>query len=230
MINWVATHRDLYRYGGLPASAWDPDPRAVTRIYLPQNVIEMPGHGFVGGELVRFVAPEDSPLRALPSGVSPTTWYTVANPTTFDDPEFFSLLKPDGSPLTFDDAGMGPIYMKENAVSRMDIEMAEGTSYVIANSKAYQGPWTTPPLWAPGLVARLRAPILCDIFRVSTDRYDVASVRARGIEAETFVNDHLREGEPMDDGSPAFDATSTPDNAAFAGRDRPPTCWRTGSL
>lgn len=200
--------------------------RKVTRVYVAQSTFEIPGHGFVGGEQVR---PEAQPGISSPSVLAPLTWYMVA--VANDDPDFFSLVTLLGAPVVLTDAGSGPFSFKENAVPRIDAEMAAVASSLIANAKAYKGPWTDPvPKWAPRIAAELCAPILCDLFRVSTTRFDVNAVRDRGIATAAWVNAHLNEGEPMDDGTPLFDATTDADNAAMAGRDMPPTCWRTGSL
>lgn len=226
MSTWVPTHRDLYRYGGLPAVAWSPDARKVTRAYVAQSTFEIQGHGFLGGEQVR---PEAQPGISFPSPLALLTWYEVA--VANDDPDFFSLLTLTGSPVVLSDAGSGSFSFKENAVPRIDVEMAAVASSLIANAKAYQGPWSDPvPKWAPRIAAELCAPILCDLFRVSTTRFDVKAVRERGIATAAWVNAHLNEGEPMDDGTPSFDATTDADNSAFAGQDRPPTHWRTGAL
>ncbi len=200
-MGWVATRQDLERY--FPASACVPDSRQLAGIYLSGSTFELVGHGFYGGEPVRLAARAGG---TLPAAIDPLTWYTVA-PTPSRD--FFQLVG-----VTLADIGSGAIFALEDFGPKIDRILIEVTSYVVARAKAYRAPWTTPPDWAPRLVAHLAAPEVAAVLRLAADRYDVEGVKARAVVAEAFCAE-LNQGMPMPDGVGPVDATpDVADNAA----------------
>jgi hypothetical protein len=230
MTAWTATHLHLALVG-LPASAMVADARAVASVTLASPALfELPGHGFAGA--AALAGPEKVRLAArngvtLDTAISATTYYTVG--VTPGDPDFFTLISPLGAPLVLNGDGAGEPSALENIIPKIDIIMSQWTSVLISSAKAYAGPWNPAdvPAWAPLLVAHLAAPTVCNILRVASARFDIATVVFNTVWAWDRMK-HLEAGEPFDDGSGNFDATNTPDNAAFAAQDRPPERWRTG--
>ncbi len=192
-MSWVATRQDLERY--FPASACVPDSRQIAGIYLSGSTFELVGHGFYGGEPVRLAARAGG---TLPAAIDPLVWYTVAPAPSRD---FFALVG-----VTLADIGAGIIFALEDFGPKIDRILLECTSYLVARAKAYAGPWTTPPDWAPRTVAHLAAPEVAAVLRLSPDRYDVEGVKARAAIAEAFCQE-LNQGQPMGDGVGPVDAT-----------------------
>lgn len=218
---WVATHSDLFRY--FPSAACTPDAKPIEAVYVASSLFCSPGHGFDGGEPVRFAA---RPGLAIPSVLSSTVWYTVAPLRSFDEQDFFTVLDPATNlPIVLTDPGSGPFSVKENFLPKIDRIMAERTSYLEANAIAYRGPWVTPPGWAPMIVAQLAAPDVAQTLRIATARYDVAAINARALEAEKFV-DMLRNGAPMTDGIGPIDATPLVADDAARMENAFPVGWR----
>lgn len=218
MTTWQATHADLFRY--FPASACVPDARQIAGVLGSPFVFDLPSHGFSASSLVSFGARTGS---TLDSALSPTATYTVAPISG----RFFGLVG-----VTLNGDGVGLPFVFEDVIAKIDGIMADVTSYIVANAKAYAGPWEAAnvPTWAPRLAAHLGAPDVADALRIAEDRYPVARTIKRAEIAEAFIV-HLRSGEPMTDNiTKNFDATTEPDNAAFAMADCRPTRWRTGVL
>ncbi len=197
---WVATHQDLM-LSGLTPSACRPDARALSGINLWTGVFQLDGHGFAGGEPVRF-EPQGEPGPQgprLPSGLVAGTWYAVA--PTNDDPDFFKL-----SPLLRpSDSGIGRVSVIENYIAKIDAQMAAWTSVLLAKAVAYKPPWLTPPTWAPMMVAKLAAPTVAAVLRVSSDRYPVPEI-ATGYEWALKELKFLEEGGTYSDGTGPIDA------------------------
>ena len=218
-MSWVATHQDL-ALSGLAPAACVPDARDVVAIDIATGTFEVDGHGFNGGEPVRFVAP---PGNVLPTGLNPLAYYAVAPPP---NPDFFQL-----NPLLLPgDAGSwspGVITLRivENVYPKIDAIMAQWTSMLVASAKAYKGPWISPPPWAPLMVALLAAPTVASRFRVPESRYNVALVERQFAWAEERRKD-LDSGQPWNDGVGPIDATSTPGNSdAMRGQSRRSAGW-----
>lgn len=216
-MTWTATRADLKAHG-LDSSAWSPDARAVDAVHVAANLFELRSHGYSGGERVRHVV---LPGGTLPAGIVATTWRTVATTT---DPDFYSLT---GSALTT--AGTGEILVMEDPYPKIDAILLARTSYVILSAIAYKGPWTTPPDWAPALVAHLAALDIVRVLRIPSARYPAEDTRKAYDAAEKMIG-KLREGWTLADGVGPVDQTSTPDNAAIAEVTREPTLWRTNTL
>lgn len=229
MTPWVATHQDLM-LSGLSPSACRPDAQKINGVNLTTGTFQADGHGFNGGEPVRFTAGDPSPLRALPSGLVAGVWYVVA-PTT--DPDFFQL-----SPLVRPtDAGQGPGFsVIENYLAKIDIIMARWTSVLLAKAVAYKPPWYVAPLWAPMMVAKLAAPTVASVLRVSSARYPVPEIATGYLWAMEELK-FLESGGLYNDGTGPIDSStdSGADDAARAqngvslGRIRD-TQWLTGYL
>lgn len=218
---WRATHSDLH-LSGLTPSACRPDARALGGVAA--GIFQIDGHGFDGGEQVRFSIGDPSPQRALPTGITAGVWYTVA--ATNGDPDYFAL-----SPLLVPtSSGLGVVWVNENHIPKIDAIMAQWTSILIARAKAYKAPWYTPPTWGPMMVAKLAAPTVASVLRVPEARYSVPMIREGFLWAEERCV-WLERGEPLDDGIGPIDASPTvADIGAVAGQDMPPTLWRTGTL
>lgn len=192
---WPPTRQDLFRYG-LPAAACVPDARALDSITVSGPVFECRGHGFSGGEIVRFVA---RPGSTLPAGiVSPLTWYTVNPPT---DSDMFTV-----AGLVLSDAGAGTINVVEDIGPKLDDLMARRASWLVSWYKAGQGPWTTPPQWAAMVVAKLAAFDVAQILRTPSSRFSIDDVRKAHDDAQAFL-ERLDKGEPYNDGVGPVDAT-----------------------
>lgn len=214
-MSWVATRQDLLTLGGLPADAYRRDALQITNVYQAQSTFELPGHGFQGGEPVRLTG---RPGSTLPTGIQPLTWYTA---TVTTDPDFFQLVG-----VTLTDSGSGTIYAIENVWPKIDARLAARTSWVVACAKAYRAPWTTPPGWAPQLVATLVAFDLALALRIPKARYDVDGVAKAYDEAQKFIATKLDEGAPYTDGVGPIDATPTSaEEAALIARRPGPFDW-----
>lgn len=217
---WVATHVDL-ALSGLSPEACRPDVRHLDGVNTSTGVFEVDGHGFTGGEPIRFSAQAGN---TIPTGLIASTFYIVA--ATNGNPDFFTL-----SPLLIpSDGGVGEVGVTENILPKIDAIMAEWTSVLISSAIAYPGPWTVAPGWAPMLAAKLAAPTVASRLRVPSAKYDITMVKEGFAWAEDWRK-RLRAGELFDDGvGPVAAIAPNVFNAAMGGQDRPPTCWRTGSL
>ncbi len=218
MTPWVATHSDL-ALSGLPPAACRPDARVLGGVSVATGVLQIDGHGFDGGESIRFSTGDPSPLRALPTGLAAGVWYAVA--PTNSDPDFFSL-----SPVVIPtDAGVGPIYVSENYLPKIDREMAAWTSILVAKAVAYKAPWFTPPKWAPMMVAKRSDPSVAGVLRVPSARYPVPMVQSDYLWAMQELK-FLESGGTYDDGTGPIDAASTTGiNAAARATGRAPIGW-----
>lgn len=237
MTPWVATHSDLH-LSGLTPSACRPDARALGSINLVTGLLQIDGHGFDGGEMVRFSVGDPSPLRSLPSGIVAGTYYPVL--PTNGNPDFFQVYTVPGtappSILVPTDAGQGAIYVDENYIPKIDRVMASWTSVLLAKAVAYKPPWYVPPTWAPMMVAKLAAPTVASVLRVSIARYPVPEVAA-GYEWAQKELRFLEAGGLYNDGTGPIDASSntgTYDTArASSGVSTGRICdmaWVTGTL
>jgi hypothetical protein len=197
-VGWIATRQDLIARGGLPAAAYQPDSRLVDAFHFDTQLVELRGHGLSGAS-VRFTARAGA---TLPSGLPTTSpgWIQVAQTT---DPDFFSLVN-----VTLTDDGSGAIVVLEDFWPKIDAMLLDWTSYVVAHAKAYLGPWTTPPDWAPGLVARLVAHVAASALRLPEARYPIDDLRKAHEVALEFC-DVLNKGEPFPDGVGPIDTTPT---------------------
>ena len=215
---WNADHRHLALVG-IAASAMVPDARALASVDAFQGqsaaVFELPGHGFsgadalAGAERVRFAAVAGVQLD---STIVASRYYDVS--IAAGDPDFFTLSYL-GAPLVLRDDGVGLPYVIENIIPKLDLIMAGVTSEVVSQAKAYKAPWTTPPSWAPLLIARLAAPTVCKVLRVASSRFEVPDVAADYDRAMVQFAD-LKNGVPMDDGTGPIDADDIPNDAAIA--------------
>lgn len=204
---WTATRQDLIKLGGLPADAYQPDAREVEAFRYAQNLIELRGHGLSGAS-VRFLAKGGA---TLPTALvlPPPGWVTVA---ATDDPDFFSI-----TGVTLTDAGSGKVVVLEDFWPKIDAKLLRWTSWVVAHAKAYAGPWTTPPDWAPGVVAALVAFDAAMALRLPSARYPIDDLRKANDAAMAFCDGKLDEGVPYPDGKGPVDATpSVAENAARA--------------
>ena len=221
-MSWVATWSDLVTFGGLPASAYAPDARQIVNAYVATpGILELPSNGFNLGVPVRFSV---MPGATLYAGVNPLVWYTTA-PTS--DPDFFSLLDSNGNPLALTDTGSGSIFCVENIQPKIAQNLVARTSWVVARAKAYAGPWSAPPGWAPKLVAQLVAYDLALSLRLP-ERFPLEALERQYNEAQTFIAENLdAAGAPYSDGTGPVDATAgAPDNAPRAMGRAPAFCPR----
>lgn len=192
---WVLTRNDVATYGGLPASALVPDARQIGNII--SSTVELCGHGFDPAP-VRFSAGAGA---TLDTALDPLTWYTAVSD---GDPDFFTLL--DGStPVTLAGDSVGAIFVLEDVTPKIAAICSAVTSYLVAHAKAYSGPWTTPPGWAPRAGAHLAAPDIAAMLRISAARYDVEATMKR-FEAAEALCVRLNKGEPLSDGVGPVDA------------------------
>lgn len=205
-MTWVATHSDLMLSGLAPA-ACVPDALEIQSVDFAAGIWECVGHGFSGGESVRFVA---LPGNTLPAGTNRTTYYAVS-PSSPPSPDFFTVPS-----LTVTDAGSGTFSLIENVYPKIDDIMAEWTSVLIGSAKAYRGQWVTPPGWAAMMVAKMAAPTVASVLRVPDSRYNIALIERNFAWAEARRVE-LDNGQPWDDGVGPIDATNTP-GANDAGR------------
>ena len=221
---WTATHQDL-ALSGLAPAACRPGAHAVDSINTTTGVFRVDGHGFNGGEPVRFAIGGDySSQHALPTGISADVWYIVA--PTNGDPDYFMLTPP----LVPSDVGAGSVYVAENYVAKIDQQMAAWTSVLLAKAVAYKPPWITPPAWAPMMVAKLAAPTVASVLRVPSDRYPVPDIAA-GYEWAQKELAFLASGGIYNDGTGPIDSSANSGTAAAArARSRCPVPWQNGAL
>lgn len=217
-VPWTADHRHLALVG-IAASAMVADARELAGVYLTPGqptIFELPGHGFdgaaglAGAERIRFGARTNG--VQLDTAIVPTSYYDVS--TIPGDQDFFTLSLA-GTPLILSGDGIGLPFTIENIVAKLDIIMAEWTSKVVANAKAYKAPWYVPPGWAPLLIATLAAPTVVKVLRVANARFPVDDVSADYDRAMKQYDD-LGNGVPFDDGTGPVDADSIPNDTAIA--------------
>lgn len=238
MTAWTATHLDL-ALCGISAAAMVPDARAVAATYpsVGQGTIfELPGHGFAG--VAALAGPERVRLAGgningvvLDTAISPTLYY-VANVAS-GDPDFFTL-STLGAPLVLNGDGVGLPSALENIIPKIDLIMARWTSVLISSAIAYSGQWSTPPAWAPLLVATLAAPTVAEVLRVARARFDVTSLTTNTPWATTRLA-ALEGGATFSDGIGPVDS-DTIANDPMRAKNRQtssgcaPTRWQRGTL
>jgi hypothetical protein len=193
-VAWIATRQDLIALGGLPADAYQPDSRELDAVHDTANLFELRGHGLSGAS-VRFAARAGGTLAAP---LDALTWYPVAATT---DPDFFAL-----TGVTLTDAGTGTIVVLENFWPKIDVMLAARSGWLVGWHKATRGPWSTPPTWAPMIVAQLVAADAARALRLPASRYPVDQVFATADKVQPFL-DRIGRGEPFDDGVGPIDAT-----------------------
>ncbi len=196
---WSATLDDLFTFG-LPGSTATPEARAIASVDPITGLFEVPGHALFGGERVRVRAAGAG--GAIPAGLQVRSFYTVAPP---EDEDFF-LLRFNGVPVTLTDAGTGVLTLSVGILPKLQRILAARTSYVVAHFKAYQGPWETPPEWAPLIVAQLAAYDAASVLRVASPQYSLEELRKRAERAEEFCA-RGDDGKPYEDGTGPVDAT-----------------------
>jgi len=207
-VVWRATLADLFTFG-LPGATATPEPRSIASVDPSTGRFELPGHALFGGERARVRAEGDGAY--VPTGIDPRRFYDVAEP---DDADFFALTL-NGSPVSFSDCGAGVLVLLVDLRPKMLRVLAARTSYVVAHFKAYQGPWTTPPDWAPLVVAQLAAYDIAGTMRVSSPQYSLDQLEKRAMKAEAFCA-RGDAGVPYEDGTGPVDAT--PNEAEMGAR------------
>lgn len=192
---WSATLQDFFTHG-LPPAACVPESRQAASVDYVSGLIELPQHGFFGGERARLrVAGSAS---ALPTGASRLTYYPVNVPSS---PDFFSF-----AGLTMTDNGVGVLTVLEDPTPWILGILAAVSSYVVASHTSSQGPWATPPGWAPRVAGHLAAPDVAQRLRVASPLFKIDDLRDRAKTAEEFMA-RLVAGKPYNDGVGPIDAT-----------------------
>jgi hypothetical protein len=200
-MGWQATRWDLTRFG-IPAAALVPESRVATVVDVPSCTLSIPGHGFAGGEQLELVPAGLG--SALPTGTSAIAAY-LAKLLPSQSSRLFTLTNLDESPVTITDAGAGVLTVLVDLGPTVDAIMAAETSFLIAHAKAYAGPWTTPPVWAPMIVADLAGPRIAKLLRVASPQYsleDLMTFRKQALD----MCARLDTGEPYPDGTGPIDA------------------------
>jgi hypothetical protein len=194
-MSWSLTLADFWAHG-LPPSACVPEARQAQSVDHASGLIELPQHGFAGGERIRLRP--GSTTSAVPAGTSRLSYYTIATPS---GPDFFSLVG-----VTMTDDGSGVITVVEDSTPWILQILASVSSYIVASHKATAGPWTTPPGWAPMIGGDLAAIRVASRLRVSSPHYKLDDLQKRAERAEAFLA-KLDHGEPYSDGVGPVDAT-----------------------
>ncbi|HSM93376.1 MAG TPA: hypothetical protein VLT47_10870 [Anaeromyxobacteraceae bacterium] len=225
MSSWVASRYDLTRFG-VTAAALVPEARTAQVVDVPSCTFALPGHGFGGGEQLEL-APAAGGV--LPAGTSAIASYlTKLLPS--QSSRLFTITNLDGSPVTITDAGSGVLTVLVDMGPTVDAIMAAETSLVVARAKAYRGPWTTPPAWAPAMVADLAGPRIAKLLRVSSPQYSITDLMTFREQALRQL-DSMAKGEPMNDGVGPIDAGTPPGTqGAPQATGRPPMFCRTRTL
>ena len=200
-----ATRAQFYALGLSPA-ACTPESRSLSAIHLADSVFELPGHGWDGGESIRFVAlGEDA---ALCAGLSGATLYDV----DVIGPDLFrvNLL---GVPVVITDVGAGVVAVVEDITRKIDMILEANSSYVDANAKAYKPPFKPPyPKWVTRAVCKLSALDVALVLRRSNPSYDLTDVKEEAAKIEAFLAT-LAKGAPTAD-DPADQSEGVHESAA----------------
>ncbi len=200
-MSWVATRQDLARYG-LTGAACASETRQATVADIPTCTFALPGHFFSGGEQIEFSTAGSGSV--LPAGLSAIASYLVT-PLTPASMRLFRITDSNGNPVTITDAGAGVLNVILDLGPTIDAIMAAESSFLIANAKAYAGPWSTPPGWAPMIVGDLAAARVAKLFRVASPQYSMDQLLEFRRQALVFCA-VLAKGEKMDDGVGPVDA------------------------
>lgn len=201
-----ATRAQFYTHG-LPAAACVPESRSLSSVIVVDSAFELPGHGFAGGEFVRFKALGEG--SALCAGLSASALYKIVVISS----DLFTVTLA-GLPVTITDEGIGVISVVEDIAVRIDAILEACSSYVDANAKAYKPPFTPPfSPWVTRTVCKLAALDVALVLRRSNPSYSLDDVKAEADKAEAFLA-RLAKGEPMADNP----ADQTPGKAEAGAR------------
>lgn len=215
-----ATRQDFYTFG-LPAAACVPDSRSLASVDASSSTFELPGHGFVESDVLRFVALGAG--AALPAGLSAGLLYG-AFPIGSD---LFQATW-NGAPVTITTSGAGVIAVVEEIGPKIDRILEARSSYVDANAIAYTPPFRAPfPPWAVQIVCKLAALDVALTLRRSIPGYNLDEVRKEADRAEAFLA-RLAEGKPTAD-NPA-DQTHAIAEAGARGWKRESRGWDGGGV
>lgn len=205
---------------GIAAAACVPESRNLSSVIVASSAFELPGHGFEGGELLRFKALGDG--AALCAGLSTSALYEVVVVSS----DLFTV-KLAGAPVTITTEGTGVISVVEDIAPRIDVILEACSSYLDANAKAYKPPFKAPyPKWVTRTVCKLASLDVALVLRRSNPSYSLDDVKAEAEKAEAFL-ERLSKGEPTAD-DPADQSPATRESAARGWKKAPKDAGEVG--
>lgn len=202
---------------GIAAAACVPESRNLSSIIVADSTFELPGHGYDGGELLRFKA-----LGAdaeLCSGLSAAALYEVVLISS----DLFSV-KLAGIPVTITNDGTGVIAVIEDISAKIDEILETNSSYLDAHAKAYKPPFAAPfPKWATRTVCKLSALDVALVLRRSNPSYSLDDIKAEAEKAEAFLA-RLDQGKPTAD-NPADQSPAKAEAGAVGWKSKSNADW-----
>lgn len=234
MVAYLASLQDVYDLG-FTAGAFVVRPRALDPevgdfLDPASGIFVMAGHGYDPGDVLWFV---QIAAGSLPAGAG-LSLVGAYHPLPIDARRFQIAATPNGTPLTFADAGSGWSLLLDH--ERRLLRLAENVSRDIDQDlTAHSTPIMPDPTTGRypdklvGVVARETARRAVAGLIFENPQFRRAKERIDALQAQDDAQRELwRSGVPIN--PRPLDRTDEPDNAAFAGQDRAPTLWRTGSL
>lgn len=211
-----ATRAQFYAMG-LPPAACVPESRSLSSVIVASSAFELPGHGFSGGEVVRFVALGDG--AELPGQLNSAELYEV----DVIGADLFKV-KLGGSAVVITTAGSGVIAAVEDITAKIDEILEATSSYLDAHAKAYRPPFAAPyPKWATRTVCKLAALDVALVLRRSNPSFNLDDIKGEAEKAEAFLS-RLDQGRPTAD-QPTDQTPAKAEAGAVGWKKKPSQDW-----
>lgn len=211
-----ATRAQFYAMG-MPPAACVPESRTLSSVIVDSSAFELPGHGFTGGEFVRFVALGAG--AALAAGLDAAQLYEVEVASA----DLFRATLA-GAPVVITTAGSGVIAVVEDITAKIDEILEAASSYLDAHAKAYRPPFAPPyPKWATRTVCKLAALDVALVLRRSNPSFNLDDIRTEAEKAEAFLQ-RLDLGKPTAD-RPVDQTPSKAEAGAYGWKKKPSQDW-----
>ena len=196
MAKWRPTRAQFFALG-LPAESCTAPARVIATVYPNDDTLELPGHGFAAGDLVRFTATGDvlGTPAALPGGLSGALLYQAA-PVGGD--LFQVLPQAGGAAVNLTSAGSGVIAVVPDYLPKLDTILDAMARWCDDHAIPYAPPFdeTDPPPSLVKCACELAAVKFAMVVRASSPTYSLEDLQKAADAAQVFL-DKLRSGKPL---------------------------------
>lgn len=193
---WRPTRAQFFALG-LPAESCTAPARVVVSVNVATDTFELPGHGFVAGDLLRFTATGEvaGVPATLPGGLSSGLLYQAA-PVGGD--LFQVLPQAGGVVVNVTNEGTGLLSVVADYLPKLDVMLDTYARWCDDHAVPYSPPFdeNDPP---PSLVlcaCELAALKFAMLVRAASPAYSLEDLQKRAEGAQVFL-DKLREGKPL---------------------------------
>lgn len=194
MAKWRPTRAQFYTLG-LPASVCTLASRVVASADSATDTLVLAGHGFGGGELLRFEAAAQDAV--LPAPLSASLLYEVESPPPGSD---LFRVRSGGALVNLTTAGTGPFRVIEDFGPKLDLILEAEARWCDDHAIPYAPPDDALDGWPPFSLVKcaceLAALKVSRVLRVSAPGYSADDLKAQADGAQAFL-DKLRAGKPL---------------------------------